>query len=133
MVQTDNLIHKWQFLLEEIDVNKSNQYKFARIYEQSSLMNDFDDFKLIASILYKVFTAVDGVYLSKSKKNKIEISRIEEDTLFDFGKIMIDGFLYFATQCAEIISKKIQSEELQKINYLRIDHENNFVVVTIIY
>lgn len=133
MAKQDYLIKKWKFLLQGLSEKKSVQYKFAKIYEKSSLMNSFEDFKLIVAILYRTFKRLDTLYLSNSKKNHIEIRRIEEYSLFDYDKILIDFFESFTDRCADTIIEKIGTGEVEKIGFLKINHENEFIIVELVY
>ena len=131
--KNDYLIKKWSFLLEGLKDGKRDRYKFSKLYENSSLMNSFEDFKLVASILYKTFKNIENIYLSNSKKNKYEISRIEESSLFDYNKILIDFFENFTNKTSEDIIDKVNEGEIEKIHHLRVDHDHGQIVVSIVY
>lgn len=133
MSKNDYYIDKWSFLLEGLSDKKREKYKMAKLYENSSLMNSFGDFKLLASILYRVFKKYEEFSLSNSKKNKIVISEIEENSLFDHNKILIDFFENFVNNTANKIYNSFQEQQLEKINHLKIDHESGKIVVSVVY
>ena len=129
MSNNDYYIGKWKFLLDGLSEKKSLKAKYAKIYEKSSLNNDFQYFKLIIAILYKLFQNVEDFNSSNSKKNKIEIGRQYEYALFDQGVILIDAFEYFVQQTIE----KAIKEFPEKFNYLRINKEDDMLVVYLVY
>lgn len=129
MSNNDYYIEKWKFLLDGLPDKKSLRAKYAKIYEKSSLNNDFQYFKLIISILYRLFYNVEEFYSSNSKKNKVEIGRQYEYALFDQGVILIDAFEYFVQQAVE----KAIEEFPEKLNYLRINKEDDMLVVYLVY
>lgn len=121
----DDLIKKWDFMLAPFD-KKSVKNRYAKIYEKSVLNNDFIYFKLVVSLLYKIFSTKD-LNGSNSKKNKIEIGREYEQALFDQHTILIDAFEYFIYKCTQNL------DEVNEINFLKINKEDGQLVVYIVY
>lgn len=133
MSKNDYYIDKWSFLLEGLTDTKRERYKFSKVYENSSMQNSFDDFKLVASILYKFFKKYNSFSLSNSKKNRLNISEIEENSIFDYDKILIDFFEGFTNTSSNKIVSHFEEEDLTKINHLRADHENGKIVISVVY
>ena len=127
MSKNDYYVEKWKFLLDGLSEKKSLKAKYAKIYEKSSLNNDFQYFKLIIAILYKLFQNVEDFNSSNSKKNKIELGREFEDALFDQKTILIDAFEYFIYKCTQDL------DDIDKINFLKINKENGQLIVYIVY
>lgn len=131
--KNDYYINKWSFLLKGLSDKKSLKAKYAKIYEKSSLMNNFQDFKLVVSILYKVFSEVENIYISNSKKQSLKINQTYEYNLFDQDVILIDWFEKFVYETYQEIVNKINSGEIEKIHHLRINHENDLITVNVVY
>lgn len=129
MSNNDYYIEKWKFLLDGLSDKKSLRAKYAKTYEKSTLNNDFQYFKLIVSILYRLFQNIEEFNSSSSKKNKVEIGRQYEYALFDQGIILIDAFEYFVQQVVEKAMKQFP----EKFNYLRINKEDDMLVVYLVY
>jgi len=133
MSKNDYYIDKWAFLLEGLPDKKREKYKMAKLYENSSMNNSFSDFKLIVSILYKFFKTEQPFSLSNSRKNKIKVSDTIESYIFDYNKILIDFFENFTNESSITIKSFFEQEKLEKINHLKIDHEDEKLIVSIVY
>lgn len=121
----DGLISKWDFMLTGIE-KKSLKSRYAKIYEKSALNNSFSYFKLVVTLLFKIFSNKD-VSGSNSKKNRIELGREYREALFDQNVIFIDAFEYFVQRCINNLN------DIDKINFLKINEEDDQLVVYIVY
>jgi len=114
----EELIKKWEFLMQDLSDLKSNKYKYARIYEKIVKYNKKEDLKMLLSIAYKIFKQTDDIKVSKGVKNAELVGEFNVDDFYINGAIIAVQFIAFCDNLSRLAIEKIF--QIDKFGHLEI-------------
>jgi len=129
----DYLIDKWSFMLFYLDQKKANQISYAKIFEHTSLNSSTNTIKLVLSILLKILFYIPNLKFSPSHKNELFIGSIEKNLIIDGLSIMPDSAIAFIDYILKTIKQKYESNDLTKINCIRLIEKQGFIEIHAIF
>ncbi len=118
----NNIISKWDFLMQDLPQSKIKRRKFARIYEKIVRYNRKEDLSMLLSIAYRTFKKVDDIQLSNSRKQLQEMAEFLVDDFYINGTILSGHFTMFCESVARKIAEQLSNS---KIGNLEIRTDNN--------
>lgn len=129
--QDNELITKWEFLMEDLPKAKSKRYKFARIYEKIVQHNNKSDLKMLLSIAHRMFKKVDDIKMSKGSKNSHKVCEFYESDFYINGTIMMDQFMAYCESVSTLVIEQLSKTE--KIGCLQIKSHEHAKEIHIIF
>lgn len=129
--QTKQYLEKWNTLLSGLDKAKYKRYKYCRLYEKTIQNNKKENYKILLSLMYKIFKKYPDITISRSHTNVIDILEFEEKEIFQNGQIRIDIAISFLDALSEMVIEKLQ--EINCLAYLTIEKRGNIHNVIKLY
>lgn len=131
MTEENNIIKDWDFLMQDLSKSKIKRHKYARIYEKIIRYNKKTDTKMLLSIAYRVFKKLGDIKMSKGHKNIEQISEFYEADFYVNGTIMVDQFVAFCDNVANMIIDRLQT--IEKIGHLEIISNGQIKTINIMF
>lgn len=129
--EKEDLLEKWDFLLQDLSKSKTKLNKFARIYEKIVQNNRSEDVKILLPVAYKVFKQVDDIKMSNGKKNEKEIINF---SIYDFyieHTLMVDLITSFTDATAKMIVEALP--KIEKFSHLQIQDQDDEKIIKVIF
>jgi len=124
--QIKNLTSKWQVLLENINKPKHTQYKFARIYEKIVQHNSPKHIKFLLSVAHRVFTKIIDLKSTKSSKNKLILTEINESELYNGYTFNLEIALSLSDALSDMVIEEIK--RTGRFSYFQIENNKIFLI-----
>lgn len=129
--QENELIARWEFLMEDLPKAKNKRYKFARIYEKIVQHNNKNDLKMLLSIAHRMFKKIGDIKMSKGGQNSHRVCEFYESDFYINGTIMMDQFMAYCESVSSLVIEQLTKTE--KIGYLQIKSHEHAKEIHIIF
>jgi len=126
----NNIISKWDFLMQDLPQSKTKRKKFARIYEKIVRYNRKEDISMLLSIAYRTFKKLDDIQLSNGRKQTQEIAEFLKDDFYINDTIISGHFTMFCESVSRKIAEKLSDS---KLGNLEIKTNNNIKKIYIAF